>query len=205
MLEIKTGNSNFKMNLSEELSEYLFTILVSTTSNTVAQMKIYKPENTSEHPTREIEKLVYNAVNSVEGEVACTSKNVIEEAVKEMDIISESLDTKSDYITAHKPIKKEVEEEVEEKPKRLVVTVCPKCGRRHTVYFNGNRIKCLCGHYIDFTDDELIDGSYKCHHCNEGTGKFKVLGQIDSISCVNCKGGIMLDYDTKTGTYKQVY
>ena len=53
MLEIKTGNSNFKMNLSEELSEYLFTILVSTTSNTVAQMKIYKPENTSEHPTRE--------------------------------------------------------------------------------------------------------------------------------------------------------
>ena len=42
MLEIKTGNSNFKMNLSEELSEYLFTILVSTTSNTVAQMKIYK-------------------------------------------------------------------------------------------------------------------------------------------------------------------
>lgn len=205
MLEIKTKNSNFKMNLSEELSEYLFTILVSTTSNTVAQMKIYKPENTTEHPIKEIERLVYNAVNSAEEEVACTSKNAIEEVIKEMDNVSENLDTKSDYITAPKPIKNEVAEEIEEKPKRLVVTVCPKCGRRHTVYFNGNRIKCLCGHYIDFSDDELVDGSYKCHHCNEGSGKFKVLGQIDSISCVKCKGGILLDYDTESGTYKQVY
>lgn len=89
----------------------------------------------------------------------------------------------------------------EEKPKRLVFAKCPKCGRQHHVYFNKNRITCLCGEDINFKDSDLTDGEYDCPHCKVGRGKFKVLGNIESVSCKECKGGIMLHYDFEKDMY----
>lgn len=117
---------------------------------------------------------------------------------------SASCETSTSY-NRLKNIKQEEAKELTDRPKRLVVTKCPECGRLLTVFLSGNTITCKCGHAIEFTNDELIDGSYECHHCGDGKGKFKVLGQIDSVTCVKCKGGILLDYDTRTNSYKQVY
>lgn len=181
MLEIKTKNNSFKVNISKELSDYLFTILVSTATESISQMEIFKP-------VQDIDYLV-------KGEK--TPTNIIKETIKEMDRIASDLNTKPTTSKPYAPI--------EEKKHRLVVTICPKCGKRHTIYFNGNTIKCTCGHHIDFDDSELINSSYECPHCGEGQGRFKALGQIDSIPCLKCKKEVLLDYDTQTRTYKQVY
>lgn len=200
MLEIRTGNSNFKLNISKDLSEKLFLKLVNTTTNMLEN----EPSN-SDLTDLKVLKPKEEKTNVLENEVACTQEVSLEDTIKEMDEIAKSLDTQSDFITHNQVIDSKLKDsKVVEKPFRLIVTICPDCGRKHIKYINGNTIYCTCGNSIEFDDSELVDGAYTCPDC-EAKGYFKVLGQLDSIACVKCKKEILLDYDTTTGRYGQVF
>lgn len=199
MLEIRTGNSSFKLNISKELSEQLFLKLVNNTTSFLNKEPQDKGLNILEIAEPKEGKLD-NVVKMQE--VACTKEESLKDRIKSMDVIAKDLDIKSDFITHNQGGLKV--EEINEKPFRLIVTICPACGRKHIKYIDANAIYCSCGNVIEFEDSELIDGSYTCPDC-EAKGYFKVLGQLDSIKCVKCKKEILLDYETTTDKYEQVF
>lgn len=70
--------------------------------------------------------------------------------------------------------------------KRLVATICPKCGDTLVIFTNLNVLHCDCGNHIHFEPNEVKEGKYICPNCGK-SAYFKVLGNLKDVKC-NCCG-----------------
>ena len=196
MLQIKMDNKKFEVKLGEVREHELFEEIVKKLlleDSPVSPILPMEEEKCSPIPTGKLQN-----IRKELGVPTPKDRDKVKKILNEFKESKDHTDIPVDYpkTTEHKSKQPPHWDEVDvEKPNRLVFAKCPKCGRQHHVYFNKNRITCLCGTDINFEDKDLKDGEYECPHCKKGTGRFKVLGTLESVSCKECKGGIMLHYD----------
>lgn len=84
--------------------------------------------------------------------------------------------------------------------KRLVVSICPKCGETLVIFTDLNVLHCDCGNHLHFDYRDLKDAKYICPNCGK-SAYFKVLGDIKDIKCNGCSSWIDFTWHKKYKKY----